>query len=121
MARIRVRCRNYSVGQINKLVKEAYEAKFGATRLHIAAESIIEKEILNREVTCQNDIKIAEAYVTKVGYENIGDFIEEYMRRAVMDDFPICQNSPDFDKNKYWGKLSPFDDIEYIKRTNAEE
>jgi len=87
----------------------------------MVAESIIENEILNRKVTCQNDIKIAESYVMKVGYENIGDFIEEYMRKAVIDDLPICRNSPDFDKNKYWGKLSPFDDIKQIKKVNAED
>lgn len=89
---VRVRLYNISAGQIDDVLIEEYRKVHPFNRLVNVANAIISQNILHYNIKSAEDVLLAEQYVKNLRYRNLGEYLTDYMRNAVMNDLKICRN-----------------------------
>lgn len=92
MARRRIRLFKYSVGQVNEELLQEYMEKHHYRRPSMIMANIIQTKILGRPITCTDDLVEAERLVNNLHYNNVGEYLEDYLRQSLFGDFKICVN-----------------------------
>jgi len=98
--RRRIRSRGFSVGQVREDIALLYENNHLGNNLNLLVQEVIEERLLGHPITCKEDLAEAEKYLNNVGYSNIGEFLENYMRREVQCNFEVCMNCDHYSRNK---------------------
>lgn len=89
---LRLRLRGKSIGQIDDALLEEYKIIEPYRRLNFLIEMMIGREILHYTVANVQDLDLAEEYVKNLRYRNIGEYLDDYMRKRLLEYFEICQN-----------------------------
>lgn len=88
----RIRIHAVYVGSVRKDIWDVYSKAVGVNNVTEHVRYLVEKEILCKQINNAKDITEATSLLQNIYYNNIGEWVSDYMRRKSLPHICLCKN-----------------------------